>query len=89
MGKKRDAILDALENLNPGELKKFKMKLGTTSLREGFRNIPRGALGELDAVDLTDKLVTFYREDYAAQLTADILSEVGMQDEAERLREVQ
>lgn len=89
MGKKRDAILDALENLNPEELKKFKMKLGTTSLREGFRHIPRGALGSLDAVDLTDKLVTFYREDYAAELTAGVLSEMGLQDEAERLREVQ
>ncbi|ELW66319.1 Pyrin domain-containing protein 1 [Tupaia chinensis] len=56
MGKKRDAILDALENLTTDELKKFKLKLGAARLPEGFKNIPRGALGQLDAVDLTDKL---------------------------------
>ncbi|XP_014443154.1 pyrin domain-containing protein 1 [Tupaia chinensis] len=63
MGKKRDAILDALENLTTDELKKFKLKLGAARLPEGFKNIPRGALGQLDAVDLTDKLVSFYCED--------------------------
>ena len=49
--------------MTPDELKKFKQKLGAAPLREGFRNTPRGALGQLNAVDLTDKLVTFYCED--------------------------
>ena len=89
MGKKRDAILEALENLTADELKKFKLKLGAAPLRQGFRNIPRGALGPLDAVDLTDKLVAFYCEDYGAQLTAVVLRDIGMQDEAERLRGVE
>ncbi|MBZ3878628.1 Pyrin domain-containing protein 1 [Sciurus carolinensis] len=88
MGKKRDAILEALENLTTDELKKFKLKLGSVRLREGCRNIPRGALGPLDAVDLTDKLVVFYCEDYAAELTADILLDMGMQEEATRLQGV-
>lgn len=86
MGRKRDAILDALENLAADELKKFKLKLGAAQLREGFRNIPRGALATLDAVDLTDKLVAFYREDYGAELTAALLRDMGMQEEAARLQ---
>ncbi|XP_027627494.1 pyrin domain-containing protein 1 isoform X2 [Tupaia chinensis] len=86
MGKKRDAILDALENLTTDELKKFKLKLGAARLPEGFKNIPRGALGQLDAVDLTDKLVSFYCEDYAAELTAAVLLDMGMREEAARLQ---
>ncbi|XP_037671312.1 pyrin domain-containing protein 1 isoform X2 [Choloepus didactylus] len=88
MGRKRDAILEALENLTSDELKKFKLKLGVVPLREGFRNIPRGALGPLDAVDLTDKLVAFYREDYGAELTAAVLQDMGMQEEASQLQAV-
>lgn len=86
MGKKRDAILEALENLTSDELRKFKLKLGAAELREGFRRIPRGALGPLDAVDLTDKLVAFYCEDYGAEVTAALLRDMGMQEEAERLQ---
>ncbi|XP_076997271.1 pyrin domain-containing protein 1 isoform X2 [Tamandua tetradactyla] len=88
MGKKRDAILEALENLTPDELKKFKLKLGVAPLRQGFRNIPRGSLGPLDAVDLTDKLVSFYREDYATELTVAVLQDMGLQEEASRLQAV-
>uniref|UniRef100_A0A8C9PUQ9 Pyrin domain containing 1 n=1 Tax=Spermophilus dauricus TaxID=99837 RepID=A0A8C9PUQ9_SPEDA len=88
MGKKRDAILEALENLTTDELKKFKLKVGAVQLREGCRHIPRGALLPLDAVDLTDKLVAFYREDYAAELTAAVLLDMGMQEEATRLKGV-
>lgn len=89
MGKKRDTILEVLENLDPSELKKFKLKLAAVSLPDGFRNIPRGALGSLDAVDLTDKIVAFYREDYGAKVAADVLRDMGMQEEASRLQELQ
>ncbi|KAK2097934.1 Pyrin domain-containing protein 1 [Saguinus oedipus] len=86
MGTKRDAILEVLENLTPEELKKFKMKLGTVPLCEGFQRIPRGVLGQLDIVDLTDKLVAFYREDQATKLVVTVLLDMGMQEEAERLQ---
>ncbi|XP_012789826.1 pyrin domain-containing protein 1 [Sorex araneus] len=86
MGAKRDAILLALENLTPDELKKFKLKLGAATLREGYCKIPRGALGRMDAVDLTDQLVAHYREDYGAELTRSLLQEMGMQEEAEMLK---
>ncbi|XP_012325378.1 pyrin domain-containing protein 1 [Aotus nancymaae] len=86
MGTKRDAILEVLENLTPEELKKFKMKLGTVPLREGFQRIPRGVIGQLDIVDLSDRLVAFYREDYATKLVVTVLLDMGMQEEAERLQ---
>ncbi|XP_054570432.1 pyrin domain-containing protein 1 isoform X2 [Eptesicus fuscus] len=86
MCRKRDAILEALESLTADELKKFKLKLGAAPLRRGFRHIPRGELEKLDAVDLTDRLVAFYREDYGAEVTAAVLRGMGMQEAAARLR---
>ncbi|KAM9208255.1 apoptosis-associated speck-like protein containing a CARD [Dugong dugon] len=88
MGRARDAILEALENLTADELKKFKMKLLSVPLREGYGRIPRGMLLPMDAMDLTDKLVSFYLEAYGAELTAALLREMGMQETAERLQEI-
>lgn len=82
----RDAILDALEDLTADELKKFKMKLLSVTLREGYQRIPRGTLLPMDAVDLTDKLVSSYLGPYATELTTHVLSEMGMQDTAARLQ---
>ncbi|XP_049645552.1 pyrin domain-containing protein 1 [Suncus etruscus] len=86
MRTKRDAILMALENLTPEELKKFKLKLGSVKLQEGFGRIPRGTLWQMGAVDLTDQLVIHYCEDYGAELTVLLLRDMGMQEEAERLQ---
>ncbi|XP_007649756.1 apoptosis-associated speck-like protein containing a CARD isoform X2 [Cricetulus griseus] len=84
----RDAILDALENLTADELKKFKMKLLSVPLREGYGRIPRGTLLPMDAMDLTDKLVSFYLEAYGMELTMTVLREMGMQELAEQLQMV-
>ncbi|XP_055993582.1 pyrin domain-containing protein 1 [Sorex fumeus] len=86
MGTKRDAILLALENLTPDELKKFKLKLGAAQLHKGYYRIPRGNLWQMDAVDLTDQLVAHYCEDYAVELTVLLLQEMGMQQEASALQ---
>ena len=86
MGCTRDAILDALENLTADELKKFKMKLLSVPLREGYGRIPRGTLLPLDAIDLTDKLVNYYLEEYSAELTALVLRDMGMKEVAEQLQ---
>lgn len=88
MGQARDAILDALENLTPEEFKKFKMKLQSVPLRQGYGRIPRGTLQRMDAIDLTDKLVSFYLEAYGAELTMTVLREMGMQELAEQLQTV-
>lgn len=83
----RDAILDVLENLTADELKKFKLKLQCAPLRDGYGRIPRGALLPMDAVDLTDKLVSFYLEGYGAELTAAVLRDMGLQELAGQLQE--
>ncbi|KAF6271695.1 PYD and CARD domain containing [Rhinolophus ferrumequinum] len=88
MGRARDAILEALENLTADEFKKFKMKLLSVPLREGYGRIPRGTLLPLDAMDLTDKLVSFYLEGYSAELTAALLRDIGMKELAQQLQEV-
>uniref|UniRef100_A0A5F9CVH4 Apoptosis-associated speck-like protein containing a CARD n=1 Tax=Oryctolagus cuniculus TaxID=9986 RepID=A0A5F9CVH4_RABIT len=88
MGRARDAILEALENLTADEFKKFKHKLLSVPLREGYGRIPRGTLLSMDAVDLTDKLVSFYLETYGAELTAAVLRDMGMQESAEQLEEL-
>lgn len=88
MGQARDAILDALENLTADELKKFKMKLLSVPLREGYGRIPRGILLPMDAIDLTDKLVSFYLESYGTELTMAVLRDMGMQELAEKLQTV-
>ncbi|XP_042638166.1 apoptosis-associated speck-like protein containing a CARD [Orycteropus afer afer] len=87
MGLARDAILEALENLTAEELKKFKLKLLSVPLRDGFGRIPRGTLLAMDAIDLTDKMVSFYLEEYGAELTALVLRDMGMQESAERLQQ--
>lgn len=86
MGRTRDAILDALENLTADEFKKFKLKLLSVPLREGYGRIPRGTLMSMDAIDLTDKLVSSYLEEYSAELTGIVLREMGMQETAEHLQ---
>ncbi|XP_003795885.1 apoptosis-associated speck-like protein containing a CARD [Otolemur garnettii] len=87
MGCRRDAILEALENLTADELKKFKLKLQSVQLRDGYRPIPRGKLETMDAVDLTDKLVSFYLEGYGAEITVTVLRDMGLQEMADRLHE--
>ncbi|KAM4829147.1 apoptosis-associated speck-like protein containing a CARD isoform 1-T1 [Thomomys bottae] len=87
MGGGRDAILEALENLTAEELKKFKLKLQSVPLPTGYGRIPRGALQPMDAMDLTDKLVSFYLESYGSELTATVLRDMGMQAMAEQLLE--
>ncbi|XP_006896548.1 PREDICTED: apoptosis-associated speck-like protein containing a CARD isoform X2 [Elephantulus edwardii] len=88
MGSARDAILEALENLTADELKKFKLKLLSVPLREGYGRIPRGPLLAMDAMDLTDKIVSSYLETYGAELTATVLAQMGMQEQAEQLKEL-
>lgn len=88
MGRARDAILDALENLTGDEFKKFKMKLLSVPVREGYGRIPRGPLLQMDAIDLTDKLVSYYLETYGLELTMTVLRDMGMQELAEPLQKI-
>ncbi|XP_074137842.1 pyrin domain-containing protein 1 [Sminthopsis crassicaudata] len=86
MVRAHDLILRALENLDEDEFKKFKHKLWTWPLREGFNHIPRGILQSMDRLDLTDKIISHYLEGYGIELTVEVLLDMGMQEEAVRLQ---
>ncbi|XP_044539580.1 apoptosis-associated speck-like protein containing a CARD isoform X3 [Gracilinanus agilis] len=87
MKRARELILEALENLTEDEFKKFKLKLRMLELREGFNAIPRGILEPLDRMDLSEKIVSCYLEDYGLELTAEVLRKMGMLEEAVKLQQ--
>nr|XP_056720804.1 apoptosis-associated speck-like protein containing a CARD [Euleptes europaea] len=84
----RDRLLDALEDLEEEQLKRFKRKLNETPLRAGFDHIPRGRLQKADPLDLSDLLVSYYTDLYAVQVAAQVLEAVNLRREAERLLSV-
>ncbi|XP_068941326.1 apoptosis-associated speck-like protein containing a CARD isoform X2 [Petaurus breviceps papuanus] len=87
MPRGRDLILKALDNLNEDEFKRFKNKLLTVPLRDGYCHIPRGTLQALDRVDLTDKIVSYYLESYGLKVTVQVLQDIGMREEAVTLQQ--
>ncbi|KAM9098306.1 apoptosis-associated speck-like protein containing a CARD [Sarcophilus harrisii] len=87
MARGRDLILKTLENLEEEEFKMFKFKLRTWPLRENFTPIPRGKLSSLDRVDLSDKIVCHYLEDYGMELTAEVILDMGLREEAVALQQ--
>ncbi|XP_033025019.1 pyrin domain-containing protein 1-like [Lacerta agilis] len=80
-----DHLMFTLENLQENELKKFKLKLHEFPVKKGCNNIPLGTLEKADVVDLSQLLLSFYMEDYAVQVTADVLRAINCRDEAQRL----
>ncbi|XP_006121159.1 apoptosis-associated speck-like protein containing a CARD [Pelodiscus sinensis] len=81
----RDHLVDTLDELGQEELKRFKSKLNVFPVKEGYNNIPRGKLEKADVLDLCDMLISFYREDYALQVTTAIMSDINKKDLADRL----
>ncbi|XP_066484490.1 uncharacterized protein [Tiliqua scincoides] len=80
----RKLLRGALEELEAQELERFKAKLSENAVRRGYRNIP---MKWVEGLDLSDLLIHFYGEDYALELTADVLEAVGRRGQAEKLRE--
>ncbi|CAI5791024.1 recruitment domain-containing 8-like [Podarcis lilfordi] len=80
----RDCLISTLENLGEDELKKFKLKLHEFPVIEGYDNIPLGRLKMADAMDLSQLLLSFYMEDYAVQVMADVLRAINCRDEAKK-----
>nr|XP_028559970.1 uncharacterized protein LOC114582828 isoform X1 [Podarcis muralis] len=81
----RDHLVFTLENLREDDLNRFKFKLSELPIAECFDNIPQGPLEKANAMELSRLLLGFYMEDYAVQVTVDVLNAINCRDEAERL----
>ncbi|XP_072889660.1 apoptosis-associated speck-like protein containing a CARD [Hemitrygon akajei] len=82
----RQCIVEALENLGRSQLRRFKEDLSEVQYRPGFGAIPRGRLEDADAQDLGRLLVSSYRDDYAAELTLQVLEALPEREVADSLR---
>uniref|UniRef100_A0A670JHB8 Pyrin domain-containing protein n=1 Tax=Podarcis muralis TaxID=64176 RepID=A0A670JHB8_PODMU len=80
----RDHLVFTLENLREDDLNRFKFKLSELPIAECFDNIPQGPLEKANAMELSRLLLGFYMEDYAVQVTVDVLNAINCRDEAER-----
>uniref|UniRef100_A0A8C3W1Y3 Pyrin n=1 Tax=Catagonus wagneri TaxID=51154 RepID=A0A8C3W1Y3_9CETA len=81
-----DHLLYSLEELVPYDFEKFKFKLQNTSLEKEHSRIPRGQLQTAQPVKLATLLVNHYGEDYAVQLTLQVLRAINQHLLAEELR---
>ncbi|KAG8141308.1 hypothetical protein E2320_006942 [Naja naja] len=81
----RCCLAEALENLTDTELESFKANLNEFPVREGFSNIPRGALQKAGALKLSDLLVSYYCQDYAVEVAARVLSDSNCRPQAQKL----
>ncbi|XP_065258885.1 apoptosis-associated speck-like protein containing a CARD [Emys orbicularis] len=87
MGKTvRDHLVDTLDELAQDGFKRFKTKLNVFPVKAGYSNIPRGQLEKADVLDVCDKLISFYREKYAVEVTVEVLTAINERELADRLR---
>uniref|UniRef100_A0A674IW37 Pyrin domain-containing protein n=1 Tax=Terrapene triunguis TaxID=2587831 RepID=A0A674IW37_9SAUR len=87
MGKTvRDHLVDTLEELGQDQFKRFKTKLNVFPVKAGYSNIPRGRLEKADVLDVCDKLISFYLEKYAVEVTVEVLTAINERELADRLR---
>ncbi|XP_061444309.1 uncharacterized protein LOC133365897 isoform X2 [Rhineura floridana] len=83
-----DLLVDALEELNEYDLRKFKFNLNSLPIKEGYDNIPRGRLEKADVLDLSHLLLSFYTEDYAMQVTITVLNSIAQKHLVKKLLQV-
>ncbi|KAB0384142.1 pyrin isoform X3 [Muntiacus reevesi] len=83
-----DHLLYSLEELLPYDFEKFKFKLQNTSLEKEHTRIPRGQLQTAEPVKLASLLVNHYGEEYAVQLTLQVLRAINQYLLAEELHRV-
>ncbi|XP_063472987.1 pyrin isoform X2 [Symphalangus syndactylus] len=80
-----DHLLSTLEELVPYDFEKFKFKLQNTSVEKERSRIPRSQIQRARPVKMATLLVTYYGEEYAVQLTLQVLRAINQRLLAEEL----
>ncbi|XP_064414234.1 butyrophilin subfamily 1 member A1-like isoform X1 [Latimeria chalumnae] len=83
----KDILYNILSELTRSELKRFKWKLPDIKVKDGYRNIPKGELEEDDKCYLTDLLISYYTDGYAAEVMKTVLDAIHKKDLVVRLNE--
>nr|XP_023663967.1 apoptosis-associated speck-like protein containing a CARD [Paramormyrops kingsleyae] len=79
-------LLEYLKELDDDELKEFKWKLSHTKYKV-LKPLPRGQVKHLDRIDLADRMISYYMEADALEVTLEILKNMNLNDLDERLNE--
>ncbi|KAI1886768.1 hypothetical protein AGOR_G00199200 [Albula goreensis] len=79
-------LVDALEQLQEKEVKRFKWTL-THDIPEGFCCIPRGQLEKRDIMDMVDLMVDIYEEEGAVRITLHVLQKINQNNVAKWLEQ--
>ncbi|XP_064414236.1 tripartite motif-containing protein 10-like [Latimeria chalumnae] len=83
----KDILYNILSELTRSELKRFKWKLPDIKVKDGYRNIPKGELEEDDKCYLTDLLISYYTDGYAAEVMKTVLDAINKKNLVARLNE--
>ncbi|TKS82471.1 CARD PYD and [Collichthys lucidus] len=81
---KRKCIADALEDLKPEQLEKFRHQLLD---RKGESRVRRAMVNNKSFLDIASVLVSTFTEDGAVKVTEELLKEIGCHDVAKELVE--
>nr|XP_033774784.1 apoptosis-associated speck-like protein containing a CARD [Geotrypetes seraphini] len=81
-----DILTKALENLNPAELKKFKIKLRNVELRGGYANIPTATLQQAEPMEVGQQMLKQYGADYALEVAIEVLEKINVRGVAHTLK---
>nr|XP_014346492.1 PREDICTED: NACHT, LRR and PYD domains-containing protein 3-like [Latimeria chalumnae] len=84
---RKDILYNILSELTGSELKTFKWKLQDIKVKEHYKNIPKGQLEKADECDLTDLLISYYPDGYAAEVMKNVLDAINKKDLAAKLHE--
>ncbi|EMP29394.1 Pyrin [Chelonia mydas] len=82
----RALLLEALDDLGWGDLKRFKKKLRAAQLEKGYKAIPWGQLEKGDPVDVSNLLISHYGECYGVEVTVQVLGDINQRGSAELVR---
>ena len=84
MGINKQDILDALEDLETDELKKFKWQLRLPENVEGLKPLTKRALENADTTDIVDLITQSYSFAEAQLVMVKVLRKINRNDLAER-----